>query len=42
VNSVKYVGMDVHKTITVIVVLDALGQVESRSQVKDTTAACLG
>ena len=33
-NSVKYVGMDVHKTITVIVVLDALGQVESRSQVK--------
>jgi transposase len=32
--NVKYVGMDVHKSITVIVVLNALGQVESRSQVK--------
>jgi hypothetical protein len=26
-NSVKYVGMDVHKSITVIVVLNAVGQV---------------
>jgi transposase len=33
-NNVKYVGMDVHKAITVIVVLNALGQFESRSQVK--------
>jgi hypothetical protein len=33
-SNIKYVGMDVHKSITVIVVLDALGQVESRSQVK--------
>jgi transposase len=33
-NSVKYVGMDVHKTITVIVVLNALGQMESHSKVK--------
>jgi transposase len=33
-NSVKYVGMDVHKEITVIVVLNAAGQVESRAQVK--------
>ncbi len=32
--NIKYVGMDVHKAITVIVVLNALGQVESRSQVK--------
>ena len=33
-NSVKYVGMDVHKGITVIVVLNAAGHVESRTQVK--------
>jgi len=33
-NSVKYVGMDVHKVITVIVVLNALGQMESHSKVK--------
>lgn len=33
-NNVKYVGMDVHKAITVIVVLNVLGQVESRTQVK--------
>jgi len=33
-SNIKYVGMDVHKSITVIVVLDAIGQVESRSQVK--------
>src|SRR5499427_746762 len=33
-NSVKYVGMDVHKSITVIAVLNELGQFESRSQVK--------
>jgi transposase len=33
-SNIKYVGMDVHKSITVIVVLDAAGQVESRSQVK--------
>lgn len=33
-NNVKYVGMDVHKAITVIVVLNALGQIESRTQVK--------
>ena len=33
-SNVKYVGMDVHKTITVIVVLNALGQFESRAQVK--------
>ena len=32
--NLKYVGMDVHKAITVIVVLNALGQIESRSQVK--------
>src|SRR5262245_21481672 len=33
-NSVKYVGMDVNKAITVIVVLNALGHMESHSQVK--------
>ena len=33
-NNIKYVGMDVHKSITVIVVLNELGQFESRSQVK--------
>jgi hypothetical protein len=30
-NSVKYVGMDVHKGITVIVVLNAADHVESRT-----------
>jgi hypothetical protein len=33
-NKIKYVGMDVHKSITVIVVLNDLGQFESRSQIK--------
>src|SRR5215813_7329158 len=33
-SNIRYVGMDVHRSITVIVVLDAAGQVESRSQVK--------
>jgi len=33
-SNVKYVGMDVHKSITVIVVLNELGHFESRSQVK--------
>src|SRR5215813_14571987 len=33
-SNIKYVGMDVHKSITVIAVLNALGQFESRSQVK--------
>src|SRR5262249_31881027 len=33
-TSAKYVGMDVHKDITVIVVLNEAGHVESRSQVK--------
>ena len=33
-SNVKYVGMDVHKSITVIVVLNAIGQFEIRSQVK--------
>src|SRR6266511_4377831 len=33
-NNVKYVGMDVHKAITVIVVLNALGHMESHSKVK--------
>lgn len=33
-SNIKYVGMDVHKTITVIVVLNALGQMESHSKVK--------
>ena len=33
-NSVKYVGMDVHKGIPVFVVLNAAGYVESRTQVK--------
>lgn len=32
--NIKYVGMDVHKAITVIVIINATGQVESRSQVK--------
>src|SRR5262252_8944031 len=33
-SNVKYVGMDVHKKITVIVVLNALGQMEGHSKVK--------
>jgi hypothetical protein len=33
-NNIKYVGMDVHKSITVIVVLNELGQLEGRSQIK--------
>src|SRR5262245_38286969 len=33
-NHVKDVGMDVHKAITVIVVLNALGHMESHSKVK--------
>ena len=33
-NNCKYIGLDVHKNITVIVVLNADGQVESRTQVK--------
>jgi transposase len=32
--AIHYVGMDVHKAITVIVVLNARGQIEGRSQVK--------
>ena len=35
-SNVKYVGMDVHKKITVIVVLNALGYMESHSKVKTT------
>ena len=33
-NNIKYVGMGVHKSITVIVVLNELGQFEIRSQIK--------
>jgi transposase len=33
-NNCKYVGMDVHKTITVIAVIDAAGKIVSRAQVK--------
>jgi hypothetical protein len=33
-NNIKYVSMDVHKSITVIVALNELGQFESRSQIK--------
>ena len=33
-NTIKYIGLDVHKVITVIVVLNACGQVESRTQIK--------
>ncbi len=40
-SNIKYVGMDVHKAITVIVVLDERGQFESRFQVK-TKAEPLG
>src|SRR5215831_12384711 len=35
-SNVKDVGMDVHKAITVIVVLNALGHLESHSKVKTT------
>jgi transposase len=33
-NNCKYVGLDVHKTITVIAVMDAAGQIQTRAQVK--------
>jgi transposase len=33
-NNCKYVGMDVHKTITVIAVMNAAGQIESRTQIQ--------
>jgi hypothetical protein len=33
-NNIKYVGMDVHKAVTVIAVLNALGHMESHSMVK--------
>ena len=33
-DNIKYVGMDVHKPITVIAVLNARGQMESHSKVK--------
>ena len=33
-NNIKYVGMDDHKSITVIFILNAAGQIESRTQVK--------
>jgi transposase len=33
-NNCKYVGMDVHKTITVIAVVNAAGQLESRTQIR--------
>jgi transposase len=36
-SNVKYVGMDVHKQITVIVVLNELGNTESLSKVKTKT-----
>src|SRR5262249_61875166 len=36
-SHVKDVGMDVHQAITVIVVLNALGQMESHSKVKTKT-----
>ena len=32
-DNIKYVGMDVNKTITVIAVLNARGQMESHSKV---------
>lgn len=38
-NNIKYVGMDVHKAITVIVVLDERGQFESRAHVKTKAEA---
>jgi transposase len=37
-SNVKYVGMDVHKAITVIVILNAFGQIESRTQVRTKAA----
>ena len=33
-NNIKYVGMDVHKLVTVIVVINEQGQVESLTQIK--------
>lgn len=33
-NNIKYVGMDVHKAITVIAILNEFGQMESHSKVK--------
>ncbi len=33
-ENIKYVGMDIHKTITVIAVLNVRGQMESHSKVK--------
>src|SRR5262245_7201786 len=33
-NNIKYVGMDVHKSIIMIMVLNAAGQIESRTKVK--------
>src|SRR5262245_25838253 len=33
-KNIKYVGMDVHKAVTVIVVLNEQGQVESLTQIK--------
>jgi transposase len=38
-NLVKYVGMDVHKSTTVIIVLDALGRFEMRAIIKTETEA---
>ena len=39
-DNIKYVGMDVHKTITVIAVLNARGQMESHSKVKTKAENC--
>ena len=33
-NNIKYVGMDDHKSITVIFILNAAGKIESRTHVK--------
>jgi transposase len=33
-NNIKYVGMDVHKSVTVIVVINEQGQVESLTKIK--------
>jgi transposase len=33
-NTIKYVGLDVHKAVTVIAVLNERGQVESQTQIK--------
>ncbi len=38
-NNCKYVGMDVHKTIAVIAVMNAAGQIEMTSQVKTKAEA---